>query len=299
MTDIPAPPPVERVADLIELLDLEDLGFDRFLGRRKKGGIGRVFGGQVVAQALCAAQNTVGKERPVHSLHAYFLRGGSEDHPIELRVERPFDGGSFSNRHVTAWQLDRPILTLSASFQKPRAGFAHQDAVMPKTPEPEGLPSDEEMRAELAREATGLRKQMLDVVWPIEMRQVDKSAWFAGQPGEPRLRSWFRCAAPLPDDPLLHRAVLAYASDLQLLGTSIIPHGNSWHKGGLATASLDHAIWFHADFRADEWLLYSMESPWAGDSRGYNRGQIFRADGTLVASVIQEGMIRQIETPTD
>ena len=292
-------PPEERVAGLIDLLDLEQTGEDRFLGRRKEGGVGRVFGGQVVAQALAAAQRTVGPERPVHSLHAYFLRGGDEDHPIELKVERPFDGGSFSNRRVTAWQLDRPILTLSASFQQPREGFAHQDAEMPDTPGPEGLPSDEELRRKMAGEATGQRKQLLAVEWPVEMRQFDKPAWLKGETSKPRLRSWFRAPAPLPDDPALHRAVLAYASDLQLLGTSMLPHGNDWHKGGLVTASLDHAIWFHDDFRADEWLLYSTESPWAGDSRGYNRGLIFRQDGVLVASVIQEGMIRKVPREAD
>jgi acyl-CoA thioesterase-2 len=289
----PRQSPEELVAGLVRLLDLSELGEDRFEGPRKPGGIGRVFGGQVVGQALAAAQHTVDPDRAAHSLHAYFLRGGSEDHAIELQVRRDFDGGSFSNRRVIASQQGRPILTLTAGFQRPQPGLHHQAPVMPDVPDPDTLEMDEALRLRLAEHLTGRARQFALLQWPIETRSVGGPQWAQTGPREPLANVWFRAAARLPDDPPLHRAVLAYASDMQLLGTATQPHGKSFWTGQLKLASLDHALWFHEEFRADEWLLYSTDSPWAGRSRGFARGQIFDRSGRLVASVSQEGMLRE------
>ena len=290
-----APPtPEQLVAWLVKLLDVKDLGEDRFEGRRKRGGVGRVYGGQVIAQALAAATRTVAPDRAVHSLHAYFLRGGSEDHSTGYKVERDLDGGSFSNRRVVASQLGRPILTLVASFHRREPGVSHQDA-MPDVPPPDDLPSERELRLRyLDRVPEGQRGFML-TPRPIEMRPVEPRHWMGGEPGPARSHSWFRAVAPLPADPALHRTVLAYASDMSLLGTCTMPHGLSWMRGEVMGASLDHALWFHdPEVRADDWLLYATDSPWAGAARGFNRGRIFTRDGRLVAETAQEGMIRQI-----
>lgn len=297
MTDTPAA--AQLVADLVALLDPAPLGDDRFEGPRKKGGVGRVFGGQVIAQALIAAERTVDEDRSAHSLHAYFLRGGSEDHPIELAVDRQLDGGSFSNRRVVASQPGadgamQPILNLAASFQKHQPGLEHERAVPPKVPGPDELESDEVLRLRVAEQMPARVRHMFTEPRPIEIKATTSRHWLSEGPQEPVQNSWFRARAPLPEDPRVHRAVLAYLSDMQLLGTSIMPHGLSWMRGEVKSASLDHAIWFHAPFRADEWLLYTCDSPWSGGSRGFNRGQIFQ-DGRLVASVAQEGMIRRTE----
>ncbi|ANY19950.1 Acyl-CoA thioesterase 2 [Tsuneonella dongtanensis] len=289
----------ELVADLLALLDPAPLGEDRFEGARKKGGVGRVFGGQVIAQALIAAERTVDEDRAAHSLHAYFLRGGSEDHPIEYTVDRQLDGGSFSNRRVVASQPGpdgrmQPILNLAASFQKHQPGLEHERAELPRVPSPDELRSDEELRAEIAPTLPERVRRFFNEPRPIEIRAATGRHWLTEGPQEPVQNSWFRARSTLPDDPRIHRAVLAYLSDMQLLGTSIMPHGLSWMRGEVKSASLDHAIWFHAPFRADEWLLYTCDSPWSGGSRGFNRGQIFQ-DGRLVASVAQEGMIRRNE----
>lgn len=286
--------PEQLVSGLLRLLDVAELGEDRFEGPRKQGGIGRVFGGQVIAQALAAAERTVDPERAAHSLHAYFLRGGSEDHPIELQVRRDFDGGSFSNRRVIASQQGRPILTLSAGFQRAQPGLHHQAPTMPDVPPPEELEMDEALRLKLAEHLTGRVREFALLQWPIETRSVGHPQWALSSPMEPRSCIWFRAGAPLPDDPRIHRAVLAYASDMQLLGTATQPHGKNFWAGQLKLASLDHALWFHEPFRADDWLLYSTESPWSGGSRGFARGQIFDRSGTLVASVCQEGMLREV-----
>jgi len=285
--------PEELVARLLKLLDVNELGEDRFEGPRKEGGVGRVFGGQVIAQALAAAERTVDADRPAHSLHAYFLRGGSEDHPIELQVRRDFDGGSFSNRRVIASQQGRPILTLTAGFQRAQPGLHHQAPKMPDVPPPEELEVDEAIRVRLAAKLTGRVREYALLQWPIEVRSVNEPQWALTGPREPTGCMWFRAAAPLPDDERVHRAVLAYASDMQLIGTATQPHGKNFWTGQLKLASLDHALWFHEPFRADDWLLYSTESPWSGGSRGFARGQIFDRSGTLVASVCQEGMLRE------
>jgi acyl-CoA thioesterase-2 len=289
----------QLVADLLELLDPTPLGDDRFEGPRKKGGVGRVFGGQVIAQALIAAERTVDPDRAAHSLHAYFLRGGSEDHPIQLSVDRQLDGGSFSNRRVVASQPGpdgemHPILNLTASFQKHQPGLEHERAVQPTVPSPDELESDEVLRQQVAEKMPERSRRFFTEARPIEIKAATGRHWLTEGPQEPIQNSWFRARSTLPDDPVIHRAVLAYLSDMQLLGTSIMPHGLSWMRGEVKSASLDHAIWFHAPFRADQWMLYHCESPWSGGSRGFNTGQIFQ-DGRLIASVAQEGMIRRME----
>lgn len=289
-----APTPEKLVADLLLLLDLEPRGPDRFEGRRKEGGIGRVFGGQVIAQALAAAERTVEEDRAAHSLHAYFLRGGSEDHTIGYAVDRQFDGGSFSNRRVVASQNGTPIFNMAVSFQREQDGLEHQVAEMPPVPSPEELESDDVLRAQFADKLDGRARAFFMQPRPIEIRASNARHWMSEGPQPPVQNSWFRAKAPLPDDPRVHRAVLAYLSDMQLLGTSIMPHGLSWMRGQVKSASLDHAIWFHGPFRADDWLLYATDSPWSGGNRGFNRGQIFARDGRLVASVAQEGMIRKV-----
>jgi acyl-CoA thioesterase-2 len=292
--DEPRRTPEQLVAGLLRLLDVTELHEDRFEGARKQGGIGRVFGGQVIAQALAAAERTVDPARAAHSLHAYFLRGGSEDYAIELQVRRDFDGGSFSNRRVIASQQGRPILTLTASFQRSQPGLHHQALAMPDVPSPEELETDEALRLRIAEHLTGRTREFALLQWPIEMRSVGGPQWALAAPGEATAYAWFRAVAPLPDDPRIHRAVLAYASDMQLLGTATQPHGKNFWTGQVKLASLDHALWFHEPFRADEWLLYATDSPWSGGSRGFARGQIFDRSGKLVASVSQEGMLREV-----
>jgi len=290
-----SPTPEELVADLVLLLDLEPRGADRFVGRRKKGGEGRVFGGQVIAQALAAAERTVDPGRHAHSLHCYFLRGGSEDYPIDFRVERDFDGGSFSNRRVVASQQGQPIMNLTVSFQVPQDGLEHQFFPMPDVPGPENLKSDAQLQRELAELVPNQYRDRLLAPWPIDTRPIEPRDWIAPVKSEPLAHCWFRTVAPLHDDPRIHRAVLAYASDMHLLATATRPHGVNWYRGEIKAASLDHAIWFHEPFRADEWLLHVTDSPWGGGSRGYTRGQIFATDGRLVASTSQEGLIRPIK----
>ncbi len=287
------PTPTQLVAWLIKLLDVKDAGADQFTGRRKRGGIGRVFGGQVIAQALVAAERTVDESRLAHSFHAYFLRAGSEDHEIDFAISRDFDGGSFSNRRVVASQQGKPILNFTASFHRIEDGLSHQDCPKPQVPGPDDLPPEAELRRQFADQADPAQRHLFLQPRPIELRAVEGRHWINQGPAPPLSHSWFRAVAPLPDDPRIHRAILAYASDMQLLGTSILPHGLSWSRGEVISASLDHTIWFHDSFRADEWLLYATDSPWTGRGRGFNRGRIFTQDGRLVASVAQEGMIRK------
>ena len=296
--------PQSLVDALVRLLTVRKQDEHSFSGMPQRGGVGRVFGGQVIAQALQAAQATVGDGKHAHSLHAYFLRGGKEGPSIHYRVEADFDGRSFANRRVVASQEDeggtsRPILNLTASFQLPESGLEHGEADMPDVPPPEDLPPDMELRREYVAKAgiSGTARDLMLRPRPIDMRTSDKLHWMNAEPREPRAHSWFKTVAPLPDDPALHRAVISYASDYTLLGTSALPHGLSWMRGELVGASLDHAIWFHREARADEWLLYATESPWSGGGRGYNRGHIFNRSGELVASVAQEGMMRKRVKP--
>ncbi len=295
MTDIHTPE--ELVAGLVRLLTVTREGEDAFAAPQQPGGVGRVFGGQVIAQALQAAQVTAPEGFAAHSLHAYFLRGGKEGVDIAYATARDFDGRSFANRRVVAAQEGQPILNLTASFQRPEDGLEHEDVAMPVVTPPEELRSDMEMRHKMVERAgdrmSEAQRALVLRPRPIDMRTVDRLHWMNSEPREPSAHSWFRTAAPLPDDPALHRAVIAYASDYTLLGTSALPHGLSWMRGELVGASLDHAIWFHRPARADEWLLYATDSPWSGSGRGFNRGRIFNREGELVASVAQEGMMRR------
>ncbi|MEL7189447.1 MAG: acyl-CoA thioesterase II [Pseudomonadota bacterium] len=300
----------QLVEGLVRLLTVEKRASDVFSGRHQIDGFGRVFGGQVLAQALQAAQACVPETKTAHSLHAYFLRGGREGSPIEYRIERDFDGRSFSNRRVVAAQEDEegravPILNLTASFQVPEQGLEHEDATMPDVTPPESLKSDMEIRRAMADKIgdklSDAQRAMMLRPRPIEMRTVDRLHWMNSEPKEPHAHSWFKTAAPVSgkaDTPALHRAIITYASDYTLLGTSALPHGLSWMRGKLVGASLDHALWFHREARADEWLLYVTDSPWSGGGRGFNRGRIFNQSGDLIASVAQEGMMRKRKAKT-
>ena len=303
MTDTPTRE--QLVAGLIRLLTVEKRASDVYAGPPQADGIGRVFGGQVLAQALQAAQASVTDGKCAHSLHAYFLRGGREGAGIEYRIARDFDGRSFANRRVVASQEGEdgtpvPILNLTASFQLPEEGLEHIDSPMPDVPGPEDLRPDMEQRRAIAerlgdRMSEPQRRMMLRPR-PIEMRTVDALHWMNKEPRAPRAHTWFRVCAPITgtdDTPELHRAIITYASDYTLLGTSALPHGLSWMRGELVGASLDHALWFHREARADEWLLYATDAPWSGGGRGFNRGRIFNQAGELVASVAQEGMMRR------
>jgi acyl-CoA thioesterase-2 len=287
----PETPPEALAQALVDLLDVEEIDTDLYRGKRQPGGVGRVFGGQVIGQALQAAQRSVDAPKVAHSLHAYFMRAGDEDLPIVFRVERDFEGRSFATRRVIAMQRGRPILNLAASFQVPEDGLKHQDA-MPDVPSPESLVSERDLRtASVDDIPEKFRRHMLRAR-PIEIRPVSPRDWFNPEPTEPRQASWFRLAAPIGDECAMHRAILSYASDMTLLGTCTLPHGVNWMTHNLQTASLDHAVWFHEDFRVDDWLLYATDSPWSGHARGFNRGSIYARDGRLVASVAQEGLIR-------
>ncbi|MCU0881793.1 MAG: acyl-CoA thioesterase II [Hyphomonadaceae bacterium] len=293
MTTLPDFDPVAITAALADLLQVETIDTDLYRGKRKPGGRGRVFGGQVIAQALQSATLSTEQDRVCHSLHAYFMRAGNEEHPIIFRVVRDFDGGSFSTRRVIASQQGKPILNMAASFHRPEPGLHHQDP-MPDVPDPDSLPTWLETRDKYLPGVPEQFRPFLANPRPVEFRAVIEQPWMSTAKSEPKQMSWFKTVAPLGDDMAMHRAVLAYASDMQLLGTCTRPHGKSWMRGELMTASLDHALWFHDDFRADEWLLYCTDSPWSGRARGMNRGLIYARDGRLVASVAQEGLIREI-----
>ncbi|KQU56079.1 acyl-CoA thioesterase II [Sphingomonas sp. Leaf339] len=284
--------PTALVAGLVTLLDVEQIDVDLFRGARQPGGEGRVFGGQVIAQALQAAQRSTDAPKVANSLHAYFMRPGDENHPIVFRVVRDFEGRSFATRRVIAMQRGKPILNMACSFQVPEEGFTHQDT-MPDVPSPDTLTSEAALRRDMADRIPPEYHRVLLRPRPIDIRPVCPRSWIDPAPGDPVQAMWFRLVAPIGDDAALHRAVLAYASDMGLLGTGMIPHGVGWMNPRMQVASLDHALWLHEPFRADEWLLYAMRSPWAGHARGFNRGSVFTQDGRLVASVAQEGLIRQ------
>lgn len=289
--DQPDPTPAQLAQKLVDLLDVEQLDTDLFRGARGDDGFGRVFGGQVIAQALQAAQRSVEEAKHAHSLHAYFMRPGAEEHPIIYRVVRDFDGKSFATRRVIATQKGVPILSLTCSLQVSEGGLAHQDA-MPDVPPPEDLQSDRDLRMAMIDQIPERFRANFSRPRMIEVRPVSQRSWLHPVKQEPHQASWFRIVAPVADDAALHRAILAYASDMSLLGTAMLAHGVNWIMNKLQTASLDHAVWLHEPFRADDWLLYVCDSPWAGHARGFNRGQIFARDGRLVASTAQEGLIR-------
>jgi acyl-CoA thioesterase-2 len=277
--------------DLVDLLSLEAIEENLFRGRSQDLGFRQLYGGQVLGQSLSAASQTVEDARHVHSLHGYFLRPGDAAMPVVYSVDRVRDGGSFSTRRVTAIQKGQPIFTCSASFQYDEEGFAHQ-AQMPTVVGPENLPSEVELARRMAdRLPESIRDKML-CAKPIEMRPVTEEDPFDPKPGDPVKYIWFRADGNLPDVPALHKYMLAYASDFGLLTTSLLPHGKSVWQKDMQVASLDHALWFHGNLRADQWLLYAMDSSWAGNARGFTRGNIFNQAGQLVASSCQEGLIR-------
>ncbi|WP_374392763.1 acyl-CoA thioesterase [Sphingopyxis sp.] len=250
----------------------------------------RIFGGQVIAQAMVAAARTVDAGKGVHSLHAYFLRGGDEAKPLHFRVHRDFDGRSFANRRVVVRQDGKVIFNLTASFQAPERGLSHQ------APMPDLLPPDQcrDFGDVIAADPLidDARLEQMATNHPFDVRSFRPPAGTAST----MHYEWFRIAAPVGDDPLTHRALLAYASDMGLLSSAMVPHGLTWTQPGLFSTSLDHAMWFHDDIRVDDWFVYVMDSDWTGGSRGINRGLIYRKDGTLIASAVQEGLMRLVPT---
>jgi len=279
----------QRLAELLNLLDLERLEDNLYRGQSRDIGAPQVFGGQVLGQALVAASRTV-DGRLVHSLHAYFLRRGDVNAPIVFEVDRSRNGGSFTSRRVVAIQHGQPILTMSASFQQHEPGLDHQ-APMPEAPPPEGLRDLGEINAEMLDRVPEKVRCFFQHQRPFEFRAVNPPDYANPAPSVAAKQVWFRALDRLPDDQPLHRCLLAYVSDYHLLDTATLPHGVSFLE--LQMASIDHAIWFHRDVRADEWLLYVIDSPSASGARGFGRGAIYSRDGKLVASVAQEGLIRR------
>lgn len=280
------------LTELLDLLRLERIEKNLFRGQSQDLGWGNVFGGQALGQALSAAAQTVEPDRHVHSLHAYFLRTGDAARPIVYDVDCIRDGGSFTTRRVVAIQGGHPIFSLSASFQVDEVGLDHADT-LPEVPGPEGLASELELARRVAdRLPPGLR-EMAMADRPIEIRPVQPYNLLRPTPAPAQRQLWYRATGRLPDDPAVHRYLLAYASDFNFLVTAMMPHGASWLQGDMQVASLDHAMWFHRPFRLDEWLLYDVTSPSASGGRGLVIGRFFNQAGHLVASVAQEGLIRR------
>lgn len=278
---------------LVEQLALERIEQNLFRGQSQDLGWGRVFGGQVLGQALSAAGQTVPAERRVHSLHAYFLRPGNVNLPIVYDVDRIRDGGSFTTRRVVAVQEGVAIFNMQASFQTPESGLEHQDA-MPEAPPPDSLPSEQERLEERTRHLPAKLRERMLAERPFDMRLTDPDYDpTAPVPRPARRMIWIRAKARLPDDQALHACLLAYLSDFSFVSTALLPHGVSWvATPGLQLASLDHIMWFHRPLRVDEWLLYDIQSPSAGGARGLVQGRLFSQDGRLVASTAQEGLMR-------
>ena len=277
---------------LLAVLDLEPLEVNLFRGRSPQVTWQRVFGGQVVGQALVAACRTVDvAERPPHSLHAYFLLAGDPKVPIIYEVDRIRDGKSFTTRRVIAIQHGQAIFSMAVSFHRDEPGMSHQ-AKMPDVPKPEELPSEAEIKERVLPQMLEPVRRYYERERPIELRPVEYGRYLGQTSPEGRFHVWIRATGRLPDEPAIHQCVLAYASDMTLLDSALIPHGRSVFDKTIMAASLDHALWLHRPFRADDWLLYAQESPSMTGSRGFSRGLIFRRDGALVASVAQEGLVR-------
>jgi acyl-CoA thioesterase II len=283
------------VQELLKILDLEPLEVNLFRGRSPQVGWQRVFGGQVIGQALVAACRTV-EGRLAHSMHAYFLLPGDPKVPIIYDVERTRDGKSFSTRLVKAIQHGRPIFTMSVSFHNSEGGLDHQ-AKMPDVPMPEDLPNESEIRERILPQMPDPVRKYYERERPIELRPVEFERYRGKKFEDGRFNVWIRTTGRLPDDPAIHQCVLSYASDMTLLDTALVPHGRTLFEKDFMAASLDHALWLHRPFRADDWLLYSQDSPNLQGSRGFARGLIFKRDGTLAASVVQEGLIRERRQP--
>ena len=288
---------MSAVDELLQILDLETLEHNLFRGSQPKASLNRVFGGQVIAQSLVAASRTVDtKDRRPHSLHAYFLIGGDPKIPIVYEVDRIRDGKSFTTRNVKAIQHGQAIFAMSVSFHVEEKAFDHQ-MKMPDVPGPEKLMTDSEIRKNVLPNLPESVRRFFERERPIELRPVEFGRYTGQRIEDGKFHIWIRCAGKLPDDPAIHQCVLAYASDMALLDASLIPHGRSVFDKRIMAASLDHALWFHRPFRADEWMLYAQDSPNNFGARGFSRGMIFSADGKLIASVAQEGMTRERREP--
>ncbi len=280
----------DALAIVLDLLKLERLEVDLFRGVSPDVTSQRVFGGQVIGQAMMAAYQTV-EARMCHSMHAYFIRPGDPNVPIIYQVDHARDGRSFTTRRVVAIQHGKQIFNLAASFQVEEEGWFHQ-IEMPDIPGPEGLRSRLELREEAKHLFPEPMRRLMTRANAIEMRPVNPQNFLDPKPLPATHHIWFKAQRPFDDDPIIHQCLLAYASDMSLLDSGTRPHGISWHTNEAMMASLDHAMWFHAPVRTDEWLLYTQDSPFAGGARSFNRGMIFKQDGTLVASVTQEGLMR-------
>src|SRR6185295_12848347 len=284
---------MSAVQDLMAILDLEKLEENLFRGRSPQTDWQRVFGGQVIGQALVAACRTVNTAaRPPHSLHAYFLLGGDPKVPIIYELDRIRDGKSFTTRRVVAIQHGEAIFTLAASFHRDEPSLTHQ-AKMPDVPPPDKLPSDDEIKDRVLPLMPEAVRRYYERERPIELRPVEFDRYLGRKIEDGRFHVWIRATGTLPDEPAIHQCVLAYASDMTLLDSALIPHGRTVFDKNIMGASLDHALWFHRPFRADDWLLYAQDSPNLQGARGFSRGLIFARDGTLVASVAQEGLLRE------
>ena len=286
----------QRLADLLTLLELEQLEVNLFRGESRDIGAPQVFGGQVLGQALSAAGATVADDRVVHSLHAYFLRRGDLNASIVYQVDRSLDGHSFSNRRVVAIQHGEQIFNMTASFQVTEPGFDHQ-IEMPRVPEPESLSDYGGLPPQLLARLPERVRRFFEQPRPFEFRLVQPIDYLNPVRSAPVRQVWLRAVAPVPADEMLHRWLLAYVSDFFLLDTATLPHGASFLKPSLIMASIDHAMWFHRPLRVDEWLLYAMESPSASGARGFVRASVFARDGRLVASTAQEGLVRVRKEP--
>ena len=283
------------LAALLSILDLEQLEQNLFRGQSPKQGWQRVYGGQVLGQALVAAVRTVDEPRAAHSLHAYFLLPGDPSYPIIYDVERIREGRSFTTRRVKAIQHGRAIFVMSVSFHKAEEGFTHH-STMPKVPMPEELPSENELKRHLIAHLPETMRGYWQRERPIEMRPVDIARYLKREKAAPVQHIWMRANGRLPADLKLHQCVLAYATDFTLLDTALIAHGKLLFDADIQLASLDHALWLHRPFRADDWLLYSQDSPSAHGARAFCRGSVYTREGALVASVAQEGLVRRRTT---
>jgi len=284
-----------NIEELLQLMELEPLEVNLFRGESRDIGTSRVFGGQVLAQSIIAASRTV-DEGNIHSLHAYFLRAGDAEAPIVYNVERNRDGRSFKSRRVVAIQHGRPIFTMASSFQLEQEGLTHQFD-MPEVPMPEELSSESNIPEDHLKTVPPLLRRWFTRTGPFDFRPVQKTNIFNPEPQPPRSNIWFRLNEKIEVSDLMHRALMAYASDFHLVGTAVLPHGISFLQEDLLMASLDHGMWFHRPARVDDWLLYSCDSPSSSGGRGLARGLIFDRGGRLIASTIQEGMIRVGKPP--
>jgi acyl-CoA thioesterase-2 len=280
----------QRIADLLTLLELEQLEVNLFRGESRDIGSPQVFGGQVLGQALSAASATV-EGRVVHSLHAYFLRRGDFNAPIVYQVDRSLDGHSFANRRVVAIQHGQQIFNMTASFQVQEDGFEHQ-IEMPRVPPPQELPDTSVPPFDYLERLPERMRRFFAQPRPFEFRSVQSIDYLSPRREAPTRQVWFRAVGRLPDDEKLHRVLLAYVSDYFLLDTATLPHGSASSHSSIIMASIDHAMWFHRPLRVDEWLLYAVESPSASGARGFARAGLFALDGRLVASTAQEGLVR-------